>query len=332
VLPPKKKEKYDIEEIVNHIKLLPKQSTERASAIDAIIRSGNAPVGRSKIYECVKQAEAEDAGDKAATGNIIAKRGEPKDIMDLGIQYEGCHIDNALLSKGLTWKRSIVLNLSPVRFCERYGYGLRQYIALSTRLYAKDVKDPHAKQIALKMRNNHCSSAGLVPIDICSLLGNSDMGIRVREGSPRGYVNPNYQKLCRKFNLPELHWCLTKSCIAELRINRLYFSALEFPPPNKLQNERASQIVWDRLKSYIEQNANLGGSPVVCVGGNSADEKRFKCKVAYRNRKGDNEEKKLCPFNFTVKWDDSGYYIPLLTNRRRYSNNGCAWHNCPEAK
>ena len=82
----------------------------------------------------MKQAEAEGAGAKAATCNIIAKRGEPKDIMDLGIQYEGCHIDNALLSKGLTWKRSIVLNLSPVRFCERYGYGLRQYIAFSTRL------------------------------------------------------------------------------------------------------------------------------------------------------------------------------------------------------
>ena len=33
---------------------------------------------------------------------------------------------------------------------------------------------------------------------------------------------------------------------------------------------------------------------------------------------------KPCVFNFTVKWDEHGYYIHLLSESRRYCNNGCA--------
>ena len=36
----------------------------------------------------------------------------------------------------------------------------------------------------------------------------------------------------------------------------------------------------------------------------------------------------LCTFNFTAKWDDSGYYIPLLINYHKTQNNGCPWHSC----
>ena len=91
----------------------------------------------------------------------------------------------------------------------------------------------------------------------------------------------------------------------------------------KWKGEQGSKIILNRLKSYIEYMANLGGSPVVCTGGSSNCEKRFKCKVSYRKRERKGESKR-CIFNFTAKWDKHGYYIHLLSESRRYCNNGCA--------
>ena len=45
ILPPQKKRKYDSTDIINHIKLLPKGSTEQAFAITAVATSGDASIG-----------------------------------------------------------------------------------------------------------------------------------------------------------------------------------------------------------------------------------------------------------------------------------------------
>ena len=43
--------KYEKEEIIKHVKLLPKGSNERACTINAMVKSGNAKMKRTKIYE-----------------------------------------------------------------------------------------------------------------------------------------------------------------------------------------------------------------------------------------------------------------------------------------
>ena len=172
---------------------------------------------------------------------------------------------------------------------------------------------------------------GLLPIDICQLLGNSDIVQRIPEEATSEDLDKmwlsthdsTFGELRKRCNLPRLYWFTERFSIWELKIGKLYFSEWEYPPPSKVKSEQGSNIIWNRLKSYIEYMANLGGSPVVCTGGSSNCEKRFKCKVSYRKRKGKGESKR-CIFNFTVKWDEHGYYIHLLSESRRYCNNGCA--------
>ena len=78
--------------------------------------------------------------------------------------------------------------------------------------------------------------------------------------------------------------------------------------------------------------ANLGGSPVVCVGSSNKTEKLFKCKASHRYKGDKKANFWLCPFKFTVKLDIYGYYIPLITYPCRWKNNGFAWHNCKNNK
>ena len=60
-LPPKKKGKYDSDIVINHLKILPKRSAERAFAINAVAKSGDAKFGRTTIYETLKKEEANNA-------------------------------------------------------------------------------------------------------------------------------------------------------------------------------------------------------------------------------------------------------------------------------
>ena len=102
-VPLKKGETYTTQEIVDHVKILPKRSKEREAAISTVIESGNAKIGRTKLYECLKEGEI-NAAWVAAT-ETIAKSKKPTDIMDLGIQYEGSHIEEGLCNKDLKWRR-----------------------------------------------------------------------------------------------------------------------------------------------------------------------------------------------------------------------------------
>ena len=67
VMPYKKGEKYTTDEIVNHVKFLPKGSKERAATINAIAKGGQSEIGRTKIYECLKNAGESTAVAHAET-------------------------------------------------------------------------------------------------------------------------------------------------------------------------------------------------------------------------------------------------------------------------
>ena len=146
----------------------------------------------------------------------------------------------------------------------------------------------------------------------------------------------NLSSLCnlrKKYDLPKLCFRKKQFRLNQLRITRLYFCRTEYPAnPDNDNSEKAKKIVWSRLKNYIEYMADLGGSPVVCVGGSNKNEKLFKCNAAYRYKRDKKANCRLCTFKFTVKLDAYGYYIPLTAYSYRWENNGCAWHNCNSTK
>ena len=132
VAPLKKGETYTTQKIADHVKILPKRSKERAAAISTVIESGNAKIGRTKIYECLKEGEINAAW--VADAETIAKSKEPTDTMDLGIQYEGSHIEEGLCNKDLKWRGSIVLNLCQVRFCDNLTEYRCEYKLVGSKL------------------------------------------------------------------------------------------------------------------------------------------------------------------------------------------------------
>ena len=116
-LPPQKRGKYDSNDVIHHIKLLPKGSTERAFAITTVAKSGDAKIGKTTIYATLKKLEANNAW--VADVSTIKKSKTPTNIKTLGLGYKGYHIESNLTSKNLKWRKSIVLvlQLTPLRFC-----------------------------------------------------------------------------------------------------------------------------------------------------------------------------------------------------------------------
>ena len=239
VVPRKKGTTYTTEEIVDHIKILPKRSTERASAINSVIKSGSANIGRTKIYECLSEAEKDAAWD--VDTETIEKSKVPTDIMSLGLYYEGCHIDVRLRDKDLRWRGGIVLNLTPIRFCDNKSMSRRVCKLVGSKSYLKQRVDPSLHHIVKEVLSSNVAT--IIPIDICQLIGNSDIVERIPEGATSEDVDkmwlvPAFRKLCQKYNLPQLHWCTARFRIQELRIKKLYFSSLDYPPPSIVQNSR----------------------------------------------------------------------------------------------
>ena len=179
IVPLKKGETYATQEIVDHIKILPKRRKERAAAISTVIESGNAKISRTKIYECLNEAERDAAW--VADTETIAKSKEPVDAMNLGIQYEGIHIEPGLHDKDLKWKGSIVLNLRQVRFCDNLSECRRAYKLVGSKSYVEQDVDPSLHHIVKRVLGS--DDEGRLPIDICQLLGNSDIVQRIPEGA-----------------------------------------------------------------------------------------------------------------------------------------------------
>ena len=179
IVPLKKGETCAIQEIVDHIKILPKRSKEREAAISTVIESGKAYISRTKIYECLNE-EDRDAAWIADT-ETIAKSNEPVDAMNLAIQNEGIHIEPVLHDKDLKWKGSIVLNLCQVRFCDNLSECRREYKLVGSKSYVEQKVDPSLHHIVKRVLDS--DDEGRLPIDICQLLGNSDIVQRIPEGA-----------------------------------------------------------------------------------------------------------------------------------------------------
>ena len=125
--------------------------------------------------------EAErDAAWVAAT-ETIAKSKEPVDTMNLGIQNEGIHIEPGLHDKDLKRRGSIVLNLLQVRFCDNLSECRREYKLVGSKSYVEQDVDHSLHHIVKRVLGS--DDKGRLPINICQLLGNSDIVQRIPEGA-----------------------------------------------------------------------------------------------------------------------------------------------------
>ena len=116
-----------------------------------------------------------------------------------------------------------------------------------------------------------------VPIDICQLIGNSDLAKRMTNETSSetsetvfesGINLSEFSNLRKKYDLQKLHFLTNSFELDQFRITRLYFCRTEYHAnPNSDNSEEAKKIIWSRLNIYIEYMENLRGSPVVCVGG-----------------------------------------------------------------
>ena len=102
--------------------------------------------------------------------------------------------------------------------------------------------------------------------------------------------------------------------------HRIYFTPTLYPPLKDI-NDRDRGRTFDKLLNDIKFASSQGGSPVFCNGGNNS-EKIFCC-INHR-RTGANK----CPFRFTVRWDNEGYYIHFQKQILKCLTNGCPWHLC----
>ena len=190
--------------------------------------------------------------------------------------------------------------------------------------------------IPIELRNTDLAEVTMpspMLIDICQLIGNSDLF----ESKPKPHSsttdwnslnnNPLFNTIKHMYNIPPMYFCYPNPQQRGRRIGRLYFCSKTYHPSHP--------TAFERLKEYIEKKAALGRSPVVCIGGGDRNEKRFKCKRLYRESRTKHATKTRnsagvhsCTLSFSVKWDDMGYYIPLITSGTKRYNNGCGWHSC----
>jgi hypothetical protein len=200
---------------------------------------------------------------------------------------------------------------------------------------------------------------------MCSIIGNSDFASKQAAAIPSPHKSQpdtqNWYEMCKKEGLTAVEYdrCKYENHRSSERITKLYFEPAKYPPP-KGKRDETDEIVFCRLRDYIQNAAELCGSPVVCNGGFHKDEVRFQCRhwhrriegkeraempdhVHKRRRRGQRSyNKHSCTFAFTVKWDRLGYYI-LINNKersvtavfppngsfpRKVHNCGCGWHCC----
>ena len=135
-------------------------------------------------------------------------------------------------------------------------------------------------------------------------------------------------------------------------VKRLYFSPIDYPPP-QADNSKMPSASFVELKKLIEKRAFEYNTPIICNGGHC--NRTFNCGHCYRrwgtkptvipayqefrnerlvndrkaNRPNGKSKKrrvtgkyfdKKCPFGFVVKWDHLGYYINLT------HKSGCPTH------
>jgi hypothetical protein len=292
--------KCDTEDAVKQILKLPKKSTERGAAIKLICKGGYISLSQAAFYKRIQGAENQKNG--------TTPQPKPNEVASLGLGYEGDFLQWDIRHV-VKWKGSIVLSVIPACDAEQPTYGPLQ------------------------------------TIDICSIIGNSDFASKRAAAAPAPWDSSppwdptkNWQEMCKKEGLTAVEYDRRKYENHRLseRITKLYFEPAKYPPP-KGEWDDPDYIVFGYLKDYIQNAAELCGSPVVCNGGNY--EARFQCRHWYRKIEGKERaempdlgphvhvhkrrrrgqrsyNKHSCTFAFTVKWDRLGYYI-LINNKER---------------
>jgi hypothetical protein len=138
---------------------------------------------------------------------------------------------------------------------------------------------------------------------------------------------------------------------------RLYLDPFKYDKPPLSGELVSTNPQWIQLKDALEAAAHTSGSPIMCNGG-TRDSRIFKCKLRNRvyksksmknmnaprqddcinmdkgGRRADGRSlskrtrttqalaiTERCPFRFTVKWDNCGFYITV-----EKINFGCAHH------
>lgn len=285
---------YTKQQSLNIIKMTTfKSSKERGGMIQFLLDNKLVP-NQSALYRVIRRDEEgrqvyNDNWVKELT--IEQKQMEP--IVWQSSVWESCHQDN-LPCFPRPKKRVIVGDETIAK--EQYAsrktmdeYGWKG----SIRLGLCPVKFP-------ELQNDYLSlSSNIVPIDICSYIGTSEIRIGFK-----------------------IDW--EQYDQRDKRICRLYFDPRRFPPPNDIKYG-GNCVVANELRNYIHSAAIRDGSPVVCEGATSNDHKMFRCNKKFTDCDG---KRRGCPFRFQIRWDHSGYYVHLLKNPERLVNCGEAWHCC----
>ena len=104
---------------------------------------------------------------------------------------------------------------------------------------------------------------------------------------------------------------------------RLYFDPKKYPRPRG-----GAEKSFNELRDRIRRQSKQSGSPVICNGGGERKRRFVCCHNQRSNGKGAEAKTTKCKFQFEVQWDDSGYYIQILSRRNRHSDHssGCPWH------
>ena len=292
--------RYNAEEEQSNISKLPKRTAVRGQAIKSMIEKGYVS-SRTATYNHVRKYEHQHSKFlwpmEHRYYNEMAKSFVAKEMLGLG--YKGWFMQPNVMTSA-KWKGSIVMKLSPIRFHD----------------------------------NMPCSSRN-IQIDICSIIGNSDIvellqekNIPKQNSSGREMYDyngrsipqqknsmpafghspsfdkilfdssgkivpqhknimslpgpsPSFNKLFQEYHIPPLSYTTINDKdtdgITTKRISKLYFSPTEYPPPRD-NAKHHNDITFGNLKNYIEHQAALGNSPVICTGGDKRKrEKRFKC-------------------------------------------------------
>ena len=164
VPPPSNGTKYGKEEAVKNILRFPKQSKERGAVTKAILSFG-CESGKTSVYNLLKHSVPSGKGRTHAPTQT-----EPtQDISTLGDGYEGYFVRWSI-RHNVSWRGKIALSLIPVKFGD---YTVENY----------KINPGH-----LKRRIEEMSPQS---IDICSILGNTDLATVMNESLPRNSFQMN---------------------------------------------------------------------------------------------------------------------------------------------
>ena len=257
---------YSEREQLDIIKKYPKRSPERGEMMRMMVN--NNTKSRATLYRRLKEYEKKDYDNVLLQLKKLPKKMNLYEALPqlIGLGYEGDYI-RPDIRHIVNWRGHICLLLIPISF--------------AASEHMNDALDKNIQPL---------SSVGFYSkpyyIDIVSLIGNSDLVCKSGLGQSENIQDPNdeedehFKKFCQKkrvlplkwkvdthppYFLPGLYRCGLESNM-DARICKLYFPPSVFPPPS-ISDTQQSMILC-ALQKYIQEEAAVGHSPVICVGSN----------------------------------------------------------------